>query len=148
MLLPYSPVPLSNNECHDESSLLHRLEYQVLKSIKVKAKTEKTIAKQLDINVSIISQIITGLMIKGFVERTTQRRMLFNSAEYFSTTIEGLLVFEANTTGNMLPWSGVLTVWKEMANNMAIHLARQSLALRLGIGALKTTYRLVKFTLK
>ena len=148
MLLPYSPVPLSNNECDDQSSLLQRLEYQVLKSIKVKAKTEKTIARQLDINVSIISQIITGLMLKGFVERTRQRRMLFNSAEYFSTTIEGLLVFEANTTGNMLPWSRVLTVWKDIANKRLIHLASQSLALRLGIGAVKTTYRLVKFTLR
>lgn len=148
MLLPYSPVPLSNNECEYQGSLLQRLEYKVLQSIKIKAKTEKTIARQLDINVSIISQIITALMLKGFVERTMQRRMLFHSAEYFSTTIEGLLVIEANTTGNMLPWSGVLTVWKDISNKMLIHHASQSLALRLGIGALRTTYRLVKFTLK
>jgi predicted transcriptional regulator len=148
MLLPYSPVPLSNNEYDYQSSLSQRLEYKVLQSIKIKAKTEKTIARQLDINVSIISQIITGLMLKGFVERTTQRRMLFHSVEYFSTTIEGLLVIEANTIGNMLPWSGVLTVWKDIANKMLIHHANQSLALRLGMGALRTTYRLVKFTLK
>jgi predicted transcriptional regulator len=141
-------VPLSNNECNDQSSLLQRLEYQVLRSIKVKAKTEKTIARQLGINVSIISQIITNLMLKGFVERTRQRRMLFYSAEYFSTTIEGLLVFEANTTGSILPWSWLPTVWKDFANRLLIHFATESLAFRIGIGAVKTTYRLAKFTLK
>ena len=141
-------MPLSNIECDDQSLRLQRLEYQVLKSIKVKSKTEEKIARQLDINVSIISKIITGLMLKGYVERTKQRRILFYSAEYFSTTIEGLLVFEANTTDIMLPWSRVLTVWKDIANKRLIHLASQSLALRLGIGAVKTTYRLAKFTLK
>jgi predicted transcriptional regulator len=137
-------------ECDEQSLvfLLQRLEYQVLKSIKVKPKTEKKIARQLDVNVSIISQIITGLMLKGFVERTRQRRMLFYSAEYFSTTIEGLIAFEANTSTNMLPWSRVLSVWQDIAYRMLIPLASQSLFLRLGIAAVKTTYRLARFTLK
>ena len=141
-------MPLSNIECDDHSLRLQRLEYQVLKSIKVKSKTEEKIARQLDINVSIISQIITGLMLKGFVERTRQRRMLFNSAEYFSTTIEGLIAFEANTSATMLPWSRVLSMWQDIAYSMLIPLASQSLFLRIGIAAVKTTYRLAKFTLK
>ena len=139
---------MSNIECDDQSLQLQRLEYRVLKSIKVKSKTEKKIARQLDVNVSIISQIITGLMLKGYVERTKQRRMLFYSAEYFSTTIEGLVAFEANTSATMLPWSRVLTVWQDIAYGMLIPLASQSLFLKLGIAAVKTTYRLTKFTLK
>jgi predicted transcriptional regulator len=139
---------LNNIECDDQSLQLQRLEYRVLKSIKVKSKTEKKIARQLDVNVSIISQIITGLMLKGYVERTKQRRMLFYSAEYFSTTIEGLVAFEANTSATMLPWSRVLTVWQDIAYGMLIPLASQSLFLRLGVAAVKTTYRLAKFTLK
>ena len=127
---------------------MQRLEYQILKSIKVKPKTEKKIAGQLDVNVSIISQIITGLMLKGYVERTRQRRMLFYSAEYFSTTIEGLIAVEANTSPNMLPWSRVLSAWQDIAYRMLIPLASQSLSLRLGIAAVRTTYRLAKFTLK
>ena len=139
---------MSNIECDDQSLLLQRLEYQILKSIKVKPKTEKKIAGQLDVNVSIISQIITGLMLKGYVERTRQRRMLFYSAEYFSTTIEGLIAFEANTSATMLPWSRVLSMWQDIAYSMLIPLASQSLSLRLGIMAVRTTYRLAKFTLK
>lgn len=108
-------MPLSNIECDDQSLRLQRLEYQVLKSIKVKSKTEEKIARQLDVNVSIISKIITGLMLKGYVERTKQRRMLFYSAEYFSTTIEGLIAFEANTSATMLPWSRVLSMWQDIA---------------------------------
>ncbi len=141
-------MPLSNIECDDQSLRLQRLEYQVLKSIKVKSKTEEKIARQLDINVSIISKIITGLMLKGYVERTKQRRILFYSAEYFSTTIEGLIAFEANTSATMLPWSRVLSMWQDIAYSMLIPLAGQSLFLRIGIAAVKTTYRLAKFTLK
>jgi predicted transcriptional regulator len=140
-------VPLSNIEIDDQSSLLLRLEYQVLKSIKVKSKTEKKIARQLGVNVSIISQVITGLMLKGFVERTRERRMLFYS-EYFSTTIDGLLALEANSATIMHPWSRVLLLCRDIANRMLIPLASQSLAVRLGIGAVKTTYRLAKFTFK
>ena len=140
-------MPLSNIEIDDQSSLLLRLEYQVLKSIKVKSKTEKKIARQLGVNFSIISQVITGLMLKGFVERTRERRMLFYS-EYFSTTIDGLLALEANSATIMNPWSRVLFLCRDIANRMLIPLASQSLAVRLGIGAVKTTYRLAKFTFK
>jgi len=126
---------------------LLRLEYQVLKSIKVKSKTEKKIANQLGVNVSIISQVITGLMLKGFVERTRERRMLFYS-EYFSTTIDGLLALEANSATIMYPWSRVLLLCRDIANRMLIPLGSQSLAVRLGISAIKTTYRLAKFTFK
>lgn len=140
-------MPLSNIEIDDQSWLLLRLEYQVLKSIKVNSKTEKKIARQLSVNVSIISQVITGLMLKGFVERTRERRMLFYS-EYFSTTIDGLLALEANSATIMNPWSRVLLLCRDIANRMLIPLASQSLAVRLGIGAVKTTYRLAKFTFK
>jgi len=126
---------------------LLRLEYQVLKSIKVKSKTEKKIANQLGVNVSIISQVITGLMLKGFVERTRERRMLFYS-EYFSTTIDGLLALEANSATIMYPWSRVLLLCRDIANRMLIPLGSQSLAVRFGISAIKTTYRLAKFTFK
>lgn len=140
-------MPLSNIEIDDQSSLLLRLEYQVLKSIKVKSKTEKKIARQLAVNVSIISQVITALMLKGFVERTRERRMLFYS-EYFSTTMGGLLALEANSVTIMHPWSRVLLLCRDVANRMLIPLASQSLAVRLVIGAVKTTYRLAKFTFK
>jgi predicted transcriptional regulator len=140
-------VPLSNIEIDDQSSLLLRLEYQVLKSIKVKSKTEKKIARQLGVNVSIISQVITGLMLKGLVERTRERRMLFYS-EYFSTTIDGLLALEASSATFMYPWSRVLLLCRDIANRMLIPLEGQSLAVRLGIGAVKTTYRLAKMTFK
>jgi predicted transcriptional regulator len=140
-------VPLSNIEIDDQTWLLLRLEYQVLKSIKVNSKTEKKIARQLGVNVSIISQVITGLMLKGFVERTRERRMLFYS-EYFSTTMDGLLALEANSATIMHPWSRVLLQCRDIANRMLIPLASQSLAVRLGIGAVKTTYRLAKFTFK
>jgi predicted transcriptional regulator len=138
-------VPLSNIEIDDQSSLLLRLEYQVLKSIKVKSKTEKKIARQLGVHVSIISQVITALMLKGFVERTRERRMLFYS-EYFSTTMDGLLALEANSVTIMHPWSRVLLLCRDVANRMLIPLASQSLAVRLVISAVKTTYRLAKFT--
>jgi hypothetical protein len=73
--------------------------------------------------------------------------MLFYS-EYFSTTIDGLLALEANSATIMYTWSQVLLLCRDIANRMLIPLVGQSLAVRLGTGAVKTTYRLAKFTFK
>jgi hypothetical protein len=73
--------------------------------------------------------------------------MLFYS-EYFSTTMNGLVALEANGESIMRPWRRVLLLCRDIANRMLIPLEKQSLAVRLGIGTVKTTYRVAKFTFK
>ena len=73
--------------------------------------------------------------------------MLFYS-DRLSTTMDGLIALEANSVTIMHPWSRVLLLCRDIANRMLIPLASQSLVVRLGIGAVKTTYRLAKITFK
>jgi len=48
-------------------------------------------------------------MLKGYEDRTRYRRMLFYSEGYLSTTIEGLVAFEANTPAILCSLSRVLS---------------------------------------
>jgi DNA-binding MarR family transcriptional regulator len=130
----------------NNNAALSQLEIQILKSIKSKSKTEKKIAKQVALNTSAVSQLITSLMLKGFIERTRKRRLLFSSTEYFSATIEGVMELEMTMgSTNIFSWNHIL---KEDGERMILGLTNKSLVLRLTFEAIKTTYKLAKFTLR
>ena len=69
-------------------------EFQILSAIRRESKTESKISKHVKLNASIVSEIITTLIEKGFVIGTRKRRMLFFYAKYFSTTLDGLMAIE------------------------------------------------------
>ncbi len=79
-----------------QASPLTKLEYKLLESVKKSPKTEKKICKRIGINMSIISPTITRLMLRGYIESTTKKRIFFRSSEYFSITLDGLATLEAN----------------------------------------------------
>ncbi|HYY66333.1 MAG TPA: hypothetical protein VE622_04315 [Nitrososphaeraceae archaeon] len=133
----------------NNNAALGQLEIQILKSIKSKSKTEKKIAKQVALNTSVVSQLITSLMLKGFIERTRKRRLLFSSTEYFSATIEGVMALEMTMgSSNIFSWNHIISILKEDGERMILGLTNKSLALRLTFEAIKTTYKLAKFTLR
>ena len=134
----------------NNNAALGQLEIQILKSIKSKSKTEKKIAKQVALNTSVVSQLITSLMLKGFIERTRKRRLLFSSTEYFSATIEGVMALEMTMgSSNIFSWNHIISILKEdYGERMILGLTNKSLALRLTFEAIKTTYKLAKFTLR
>ena len=79
-----------NNECFE----LTRLETLILGCTKSKPKSEAKISREVKINLPIVSQVITDLMLKGLMERTRRRRILLANKEYFSTSLEGLIALE------------------------------------------------------
>jgi predicted transcriptional regulator len=125
---------------------LSKWEIHILKSIKSKTKTEKQISKQVGLNILVVSQLITDLMLKGYVERTRNRRMLFSSKECFSATIEGLAALEKAGVDNS-PWNQIMFTLKESGERTVLGLSNE-LPIKLTLGAIKTTYRLAKFILK
>ena len=52
-----------------ENDVLSRWELKILGSISKEAKAEKKIAKDIALNALTTSQLITGLMSKGYIER-------------------------------------------------------------------------------
>jgi DNA-binding MarR family transcriptional regulator len=123
-----------------ESDRLTQWELRILSSISKEAKSEKKIAKDIQLNTFTTSQMITGLISKGYIERTMNkakiRRYLY--IEKFAVTHEGLSMLEEFTRRNS-PW-----------NKVTEFIGQESydLPLKMTISAVRIAYRLVKFVLK
>jgi DNA-binding MarR family transcriptional regulator len=137
-------IALSNNTSKEIISL-NQWEIQILKCIKTNSKTEKKISKEIGIDISVISPLITNLMLLGFVERTRKRRMHFSSREYFSTTIEGLAALEEAIKGNSnIFWNQLSSILKSHGERILIEWSNKSLPFKVTLGAIKMTYRIAK----
>jgi len=135
---------LSNN-ASKEIIPLNQWEIQILKCIKTNSKTEKKIAKEIRIDISVISPLITNLMLLGFVERTRKRRMHFSSREYFSTTIEGLAALEEAIRGSSnIFWNQLSSILKSHGERLLIEWSNKSLPFKVTLGAIKMTYKIAK----
>ena len=112
MDVPYDYSGINKNNIHYKVNL-NQWEIKILKSIKSKSKTEKTISKQVRLNTSIVSELITDLMNKGYTIMTSKRRMFFFYSEYFSTTLDGLMALEvikrSNDNNNRF-WSHIMSM--------------------------------------
>src|SRR5918911_2351630 len=123
---------------------LSRWEAQILKCVKSKAMTEKRIAKEVKLDIAIISHIITDLMLRGYVERVRKRRMYFSSREYFSATLEGLTALEVSQRNCNGFWNQLMSMVKDESEKMLLEFSSRSLGLRLTLKVLRGTYTLAK----
>jgi DNA-binding MarR family transcriptional regulator len=73
---------------------LNHWEFLILNAIRRESRTENKISKLVKLNESIVSEIITSLIEKGFVIGIRKRRLFFFHAKYFSTTLDGLTALE------------------------------------------------------
>lgn len=82
----------ATNEIH-----LDEWELRILTSLKSSLKTERKISKEVKLNTSIVSELITRLMEKGLILSTRRRRLYFFSSEYFFTTLDALKMLQRYT---------------------------------------------------
>jgi DNA-binding MarR family transcriptional regulator len=127
---------------------LSRWEVQILKCIKIKAMTEKKIAKEVSLDITMVSHIITDLMLQGYIQRVRKRKMYFSSREYFSATIEGVMALEASRRNYNGFWSQLVSMLKDESEKMMLDFSGKSLILRLTFKTLRATYALSKSVLK
>jgi DNA-binding MarR family transcriptional regulator len=127
---------------------LSRWEVQILKCIKIKAMTEKKIAKEVSLDITMVSHIITDLMLQGYIQRVRKRKMYFSSREYFSATIEGVMALEASRCNYNGFWSQLVSMLKDESEKMMLDFSGKSLILRLTFKTLRATYALSKSVLK
>jgi len=123
-----------------ESDALRRWELRILSSIKKEVKSEKQIAKHISLNSLTTSQLITGLMTKGHIERTMTKGRIrrYSYTERFAITQEGLAVLEEFNKRNS-PWNQLAELIKQES---------YELPLKMTIGVVRISYNLVKFVLK
>jgi DNA-binding MarR family transcriptional regulator len=127
---------------------LNRWEVQILKCIKSKAMTEKKIAKELSFDITIVSQLITDLMLQGYIERFRKRKMYFSSREYFSATIDGLMALEASQRNFRGFWNHLSSMLKDQSEKMVLELSNRSVIFRFTYRALRGTYAISRFLIK
>ena len=127
---------------------LSRWEAQILKCIKRKAMTEKRIAKEVTLDIAIVSPIITDLMLRGYIERVRKRRMYFSTREYFSATLDGLSALEASQRNRNGFWNQLMSMVKDEGEKMLLEFSSKSLGLRLTFKVLRGTYALAKSVVK
>jgi DNA-binding MarR family transcriptional regulator len=123
-----------------ESDMLRRWELRILSSIKKEVKSEKQIAKHICLNALTTSQLITGLMMKGYIERIMTRGRIrrYSYTERFAITQEGLAVLEQFNRWNS-PWNQLIELIKQESSE---------LPLKMTIDAMKIASKLIKFVLK
>ena len=127
---------------------LSRWEAQILKCIKSNAMTEKRIAKEVTLDIAIVSPIITDLMLRGYIERVRKRRMYFSSREYFSATLDGLWALEASRRNYNGFWNQLMSMVKDESEKMLLEFSSKSLGLRLTFKVLRGTYALAKSVIR
>jgi DNA-binding MarR family transcriptional regulator len=128
--------------------ILSRWEAQILRCIKSKAMTEKRIAKEVTLDIALVSHLITDLMLRGYVQRVRKRRMYFSSREYFSATLDGLTALEASRRNNTGFWNQLISMVKDESEKMMLEFSSKSLSLRLTFRILRATYGLAKSIIK
>ena len=121
-------------ERRENKITLSRWEAKILQSVRREGKSEKEIAKHVGLDVSTVSQLVTELMTKGFMERQMKKRRWRTSYdEYFTITPEGLAALEIVRGNNPL-------------DNMSEFL--DSLPIRVPEDAIRIAFRVARFILK
>jgi predicted transcriptional regulator len=123
-----------------ESDTLTRWELRILSSIRKEAKSEKKIARDIELNALTTSRLITGLMSKSYIERTVSKARLrrYSYTEKFAITQEGLSMLEEFAR-------------RSSPRNQLTEILRQEsyeLPLKMTLNAVRIAYRLAKFVLK
>src|SRR5918911_451549 len=125
-----------------EKELVNRWEICILKAVKRKAMTEKSIARCIQLSDATISEFLTNLMLKGYIERRRRKRRVFFSREYFTITLEGLGALEAAECKIDKMIELVKEGGQQLANEILMSLPP------LARDTIKTTYKVATFILK
>lgn len=119
---------------------LSKHEMQILNCIKGQSRTEKQIAKMIRLDIFIISQMITELILKGYVETIRKRRLFFFSREYCIITVEGLNALERARS----PFENLVELIRERALETIDNIAADSPILKFALMSAKAAYKTLK----
>ena len=125
---------------NEERVELSKREIQILNCIKGKSRTEKQIARMIELDTLIVSPLITELMLKGYVETIRRRRLFFFSREYCIITTEGLDALEH--ARNL--FENIVELIRERAVETIDNITADSPLLKLAVISAKAAYKTVK----
>jgi DNA-binding MarR family transcriptional regulator len=96
----------------DNKAIVNRYELKLIDSIKIRSRTLANISRRIGLNTSIVYELLDGLLLKGYVQQSRKRRMLFWHTDLFSATLDGTVVLERakreNSSKNETPLKRML----------------------------------------
>lgn len=131
-------LPLAMHESRGMSrTLLDPLEARVLRLIKPRSLREKQIAKAVGVDPILLDPVITGLILKGYLEILRKRRLYLFSRELCAITPDGIA--ELERYGN--PIQNFLNLLRERAETAFEDLLSGSRPLRITFGMARAVFR-------
>lgn len=123
---------------------LGKWEIQILQCIKAKSRTEKKIAKMIGLDSHIVSPLITDLMMNGYLEIITKRRLYFFFRKFYTLTPDGLAALEK---ANRYSWDGIIMEIKSRVSEIIEDARDQSPAFDATWQVANADYKITKFIL-
>ncbi len=123
---------------------LGKWEIQILQCIKAKSRTEKKIAKMIGLDSHIVSPLITDLMMNGYLEIITKRRLYFFFRKFYTLTPDGLAALEK---ANRYSWDGIIMEIKSRVSEIIEDARDQSPAFDATWQVANAGYKITKFIL-
>lgn len=123
---------------------LGKWEIQILQCIKAKSRTEKKIAKMIGLDSHIVSPLITDLMMNGYLEIITKRRLYFFFRKFYTLTPDGLAALEK---ANRYSWDGIIMEIKSRVSEIIEDARDQSPVFDTTWQVANAGYKITKFIL-
>lgn len=98
----------NNNSTPTDDMDLNEWELRILSALKSSSKTERRICKEVKLNTSIVSELITALIEKGLISSTRKRKLHFYSSESFSTTLDALKILQNHARNQKKSQDGLI----------------------------------------
>lgn len=121
-------------------------EIQILECVKAKSRTEKQIARMVGLDIPIVSQMITDLMMKGLLDVITKRRLYFFFRKFYALTPDGLTALESATKHDY-SLDRVIQELKSMISDVIENARDQSPAFNATWHVANAGYKIAKFIL-
>lgn len=122
-------------------SAVQIMEIRILRLVRSKSRSEKQIARTLQVDPIVLSPVITDLMLEGYLEVFRRRKFFIFSRELLAITIDGISFLESRSTLH-----GILAAIRSKATDTLDEILANSTALRFVAGVTRTAYRFAKAT--
>ena len=123
-----------------DGRVLDKIQFQILRALKSKSRTEKELSKIIGLDVYPLSSIISDLMLQGYVDTLTRRSFRFFVKKLCVITPMGLGALEQASS----PLEKFVEQVKERALLVLDSFLQPSAALRLVAGSGKLAYKFLR----
>lgn len=120
------------------------MQIQILEAIKARAKTERRLSEEVELDLLVLSPIITDLIMEGYVEIIRRKRFFIFSREYCVITIDGINALQSSK--NPIDW--LFGLLRGRASEILNDALGESLLLRIVVAYFRALFKLTRLLVR